>query len=293
MNFSGKLKTLRKQHHLSQEELAEKIHVSRQAITKWESGNGIPDIGNIIAISVLFDESLDVLLKEEKSLLSKHQFLYESKTEYDLDTLKKIDVKIGVAHEVIIEETKDEKIQILLASNKIASLAQQVKVKIVENAKRMDILVKRSSDLSDANSMENLFVLLRIPVKFVADMEIYSKTENLKIRDITFESLEFSGKVLNCFFTNAGGHTELDTNSNLYAEITHYKGKIDFNQLRAISKIKFAENSNYYLKNAGLGTRFLDSDKNILIRKREKKDPQIETDVIVELNGWKSEIQIL
>ena len=293
MNFSGKLKTLRKQHHLSQEELAETIHVSRQAITKWESGNGIPDIGNIIAISVLFDESLDVLLKEEKSLLSKHQFLYESKTEYDLDTLKKIDVKIGVAHEVIIEETKDEKIQILLASNKIASLAQQVKVKIVENAKRMDILVKRSSDLSDANSMENLFVLLRIPVKFVADMEIYSKTENLKIRDITFESLEFSGKVLNCFFTNAGGHTELDTNSNLYAEITHYKGKIDFNQLKAISKIKFAENSNYYLKNAGLGTRFLDSDKNILIRKREKKDPQIETDVIVELNGWKSEIQIL
>ena len=293
MNFSGKLKTLRKQHHLSQEELAEKIHVSRQAITKWESGNGIPDIGNIIAISVLFDESLDVLLKEEKSLLSKHQFLYESKTEYDLDTLKKIDVKIGAAHEVIIEETKDEKIQILLASNKIASLAQQVKVKIVENAKRMDILVKRSSDLSDSNSMENLFVLLRIPVKFVADMEIYSKTENLKIRDITFESLEFSGKVLNCFFTNAGGHTELDTNSNLYAEITHYKGKIDFNQLKAISKIKFAENSNYYLKNAGLGTRFLDSDKNILIRKREKKDPQIETDVIVELNGWKSEIQIL
>ena len=293
MNFSGKLKTLRKQHHLSQEELAEKIHVSRQAITKWESGNGIPDIGNIIAISVLFDESLDVLLKEEKSLLSKHQFLYESKTEYDLDTLEKIDVKIGVAHEVIIEETKDEKIQILLASNKIASLAQQVKVKIVENAKRMDILVKRSSDLSDANSMENLFVLLRIPVKFVADMEIYSKTENLKIRDITFESLEFSGKVLNCFFTNAGGHTELDTNSNLYAEITHYKGKIDFNQLKAISKIKFAENSNYYLKNAGLGTRFLDSDKNILIRKREKKDSQIETDVIVELNGWKSEIRIL
>ena len=293
MNFSGKLKTLRKQHHLSQEELAEKIHVSRQAITKWESGNGIPDIGNIIAISVLFDESLDVPLKEEKSLLSKHQFLYESKTEYDLDTLKKIDVKIGAAHEVIIEETKDEKIQILLASNKIASLAQQVKVKIVENAKRMDILVKRSSDLSDSNSMENLFVLLRIPVKFVADMEIYSKTENLKIRDITFESLEFSGKVLNCFFTNAGGHTELDTNSNLYAEITHYKGKIDFNQLKAISKIKFAENSNYYLKNAGLGTRFLDSDKNILIRKREKKDPQIETDVIVELNGWKSEIQIL
>ena len=103
MNFSEKLKTLRKQKNLSQEELAEKIHVSRQAITKWESGMGLPDIGNIIAISLLFNESLDSLLNEEKSLLSKNEFLYESGTEYDLDNPKKIDFKIGAAHEIILE----------------------------------------------------------------------------------------------------------------------------------------------------------------------------------------------
>ena len=44
MNFADKLKELRKQKGISQEQLAEKIYVSRQAITKWESGNGIPDI---------------------------------------------------------------------------------------------------------------------------------------------------------------------------------------------------------------------------------------------------------
>ena len=298
MNFSEKLKTLRKQKNLSQEELAEKIHVSRQAITKWESGLGLPDIENIIAVSVLFNESLDSLLKEEKSLLSNHEFLYESKTEYDLDNLKKIDFKIGSAHEIIIEQTKDEKIQVLLASNKISFLSKQAKVKIVENEKRMDIIVNHSEDFSEANAFENLFVLLHIPEKFVADMEINSETENLKIRDITFEKLEFSGKVSNCFFTNANGHTELDTNSNLYAEINNCKGRIDFNQLKSISKIQFAKNSTYYLKNAGRKTRFLDSSKNIITDKREKKDPKFETntivpDLIVELNGWKSEMQIL
>ena len=293
MNFSEKLKTLRKQKNLSQEELAEKIHVSRQAITKWESGMGLPDIGNIIAISLLFNESLDPLLNEEKSLLSKHEFLYESGTEYDLDNPKKIDFKIGAAHEIIVEQTKDEKLQVLLASNKIVCLAQQAKVKIVEDKNRMDVIVNHSADFSAANALENLFVLIRIPAKFVADIEINSETENLKIRDITFETLEFSGKVSNCFFTNTGGHTELDTDSNLYAEINNCKGKIDFNQVKAFSKIRFAEHSNYCLHNAGRRTRFLDSDNNILIDKRAKKEVETDADLIVELNGWKSEIRIL
>ncbi|MBO7136579.1 MAG: helix-turn-helix transcriptional regulator, partial [Spirochaetaceae bacterium] len=62
MNFADKLKELRKQKGISQEQLAEKIHVSRQAITKWETGIGIPDIENLLAISSLFNESLDSLL---------------------------------------------------------------------------------------------------------------------------------------------------------------------------------------------------------------------------------------
>ena len=66
MLFAEKLKALRKQKGISQEGLAEKLYVSRQAITKWESGNGIPDIENLIAISALFNESLDSLLSEEK-----------------------------------------------------------------------------------------------------------------------------------------------------------------------------------------------------------------------------------
>ncbi len=293
MIFAEKLKTLRKEKNISQEQLAEKIHVSRQAITKWESGNGIPDIENLIAISALFNESLDSLLSEEKSLISKHEFLYESHTEYDLDSPKRIDLKIGTAHEVIIEKTNDEKIQVLAASNKLAFLAQQVKVKIDENKRIMDVIVKHSSDLSEIAALENLFILVRIPVKFVADIELSGEFENLKVRDIIYDDIEFDGKAKNVFVTNAGGHLELNTNSNLKVEVNAANGKIDLNHFHAVSKLKFAEGQNYYLKNAGRFTRFVDANGKLFAGKREKDDPAEPVDLIVELNGWKAEAQII
>ena len=292
MNFAEKLKELRKQKGISQEQLAEKIHVSRQAITKWESGSGIPDIENLIAISSLFNESLDSLLSEEKSLISKREFLYESRTEYDLDSPKKIDLRFGVAHEVIIEKTKDEKIQVVAASNKLPYLAQQVKVKIEESKRRMDVLVKHSSDLSDIAAGENLFILVRIPEKFVADIEVNSELENMKIRDITFDAVEFDGKAKNVYVSNASGHVELNTNSNLCIELNGAKGKIDLNQFHAVSKLEIKGSRNFYLKNAGRFTHFVDSDSKIICGKRETEDPSEPVDLIIELNGWKAEAQI-
>ena len=293
MIFAEKLKTLRKQKNISQEQLAEIIHVSRQAITKWESGNGIPDIENLIAISSLFNESLDSLLSEEKSLISKHEFLYESRTEYDLDSAKKIDLKIGTAQEVIIEKTNDEKIQVIAASNKLSYLTQQVKVKIDEDKRRMDVIVKHSTDLSDIAALENLFVLVRIPVKFVADVELSGEFENLKVRDIIYDDIEFDGKAKNVFVTNSTGHLELNINSNLNVEVNAVHGKIDLNHFHVVSKLKFAEGQNYYLKNAGRCTRFVDANGKVLTGKREKEDPADPVDLIVELNGWKAEAQII
>ena len=293
MTFAEKLKELRKQNGISQEQLAEKIYVSRQAITKWESGNGIPDIENLISISNLFNESLDSLLSEEKSLISKHEFLYESRTEYDLDSPKKIDLKLGTAHEVIIEKTKDEKIIVIAASNKLNYIAQQVKVKIEENKKRMDVIVKHSNDLSDIAAQEYLFILVKIPERFVADVELASELINLKIRDITFDTIEFAGRVKNVSVTNASGHVELDSNSNLDIKINSAKGKMDINQIHSISKICFDGSQKYYLKNAGRFTRIIDSDSKILIGKRNLSAPSDPTDLIVELNGWKSELQVL
>ena len=66
--FSEKLKSLRKEAKLSQEQLADKLNVSRQAVTKWESNGGTPDLDNLIAIASLFQLSLDELLDHQHGL---------------------------------------------------------------------------------------------------------------------------------------------------------------------------------------------------------------------------------
>ena len=71
MKISQVLKDIRQHHQLTQEALAERLNVSRSAIARWESGKGIPDIGNLIAISREFELSLDQLIKEDERLEKK------------------------------------------------------------------------------------------------------------------------------------------------------------------------------------------------------------------------------
>lgn len=64
MTFGEKLQALRKARGWSQEELATQINVSRQALSKWESGASVPDTENVVALSRLFGVSTDYLLLE-------------------------------------------------------------------------------------------------------------------------------------------------------------------------------------------------------------------------------------
>lgn len=64
MIFADKLIKLRKRVGYSQEELAEKMGVTRQSVSKWESAQSIPDIEKIIKISELFGVSTDYLLMD-------------------------------------------------------------------------------------------------------------------------------------------------------------------------------------------------------------------------------------
>ena len=63
--LSEKLYTLLKKSGLSQEQLAQQLNVSRQAISKWESGSSIPESDKLLAISEYFHVTLDYLMKEE------------------------------------------------------------------------------------------------------------------------------------------------------------------------------------------------------------------------------------
>ena len=68
MEFNEKLQELRKQKGLTQEELAERLFVSRTAVSKWESGRGYPNIDSLKAIAGFFSVTVDQLLSSEELL---------------------------------------------------------------------------------------------------------------------------------------------------------------------------------------------------------------------------------
>ena len=67
MTFGEKLKEARQKAGLSQEQFSEKLHVSRSAVAKWETGKGMPDIENLKAAAQLLSVSIDYLLDEGNS----------------------------------------------------------------------------------------------------------------------------------------------------------------------------------------------------------------------------------
>ena len=64
MNFSEKLSKLRKANNLSQEQLAEKLGVSRQAVSRWELGETTPDMLNLVGLCDIFGVSADYLIRD-------------------------------------------------------------------------------------------------------------------------------------------------------------------------------------------------------------------------------------
>ena len=65
MSFSENLKRIRTEHHLSQEDLAELLDVSRQAVSKWEQGQGYPEVEKLLLLSSKLNVSLDALMSVE------------------------------------------------------------------------------------------------------------------------------------------------------------------------------------------------------------------------------------
>ena len=79
-----KIKIIRENKKISQENMAKSLHVSYQAISNWERGKSYPDISNIIMISDLYNISLDELIREDKNY---KDILLEKKVSGIVDTI--------------------------------------------------------------------------------------------------------------------------------------------------------------------------------------------------------------
>ena len=100
MFFGEKLKREREKKGWSQEDLATKIHVSRQSVSKWETGKNYPSIEVIIDLSDLFGITIDELLRSDGAL--KEKIIQDSKGSTDLNWKSYLLTGLGILMGIVI-----------------------------------------------------------------------------------------------------------------------------------------------------------------------------------------------
>lgn len=288
MTFAEKLKSIRKQLGLSQEQLAEKLGVSRQAVTKWETDAGIPDMENIMAISALFDISIDELLSNEIGTKKPEDYLFDSVTEYDIDEPKRFDMKFGGAKQFVLSGYAGEKIRVRLVSNTLSTLQSDFKVKIDDIRKRIDVDVTRKKGVSEATAKEAVSIFVQIPSPYIGKIECAVIAETVEIRSLACDSIELDIKTPNVILEDVVGTVEINCNLDMEVICHSLKGEIAINQVSATSKIHIPEGAAFTAVTKGIGT-------SISYEKDEKPTERFDkpdAENIIELNGMKSELVI-
>lgn len=286
--ISMRIRELRKQAKLSQEMMAEKIGVSRQAITKWETGLGVPDIENLVAIADLFKLSLDELMGRdiEHETLAK-DYLYESVTEYDIDGKKDFDISFMGANKLKLYAYEGEKVKVILLSDTISDIQNELKTKIDDIKRKIDIDIKRVGNLSETVAKNELTIKILIPQLYMGEVDLNGNTNILELKNLELDNVEFGGKSKEITLENIKSHIEIDTNEDAKLYVKNVEGALDINQLSATSKLYIASTDEFGFVTKGVLNKVLCKQDTLNI-KEVSEEPKL----VIELNGIKSELSI-
>ena len=274
MTLGETIKYYRSQLNMSQTELGDKIGVSRQAVTKWETDTGIPDINNIKSLAKVFHITIDTLLSHHIDTP------YVSKIEYDLDTPKDFDINLGTLGNVSIEGYEGEKLLIQLSSSSYSDLQKDFKIKFDDNKERLDIDLMTKEYVTKIQRREvNLSIML--PVHYIRKVECNVLLSSMSMSHVTSDSIELDIKTSTLDLKDIHGHIEIDCNIDMIINIDTIDGKLDLNAVRCSSQLNITSPSHFKTISKGIRTRII-----------YEKDIDEESDNQIELNGIMSELMI-
>ena len=285
MTFAQKLKEMRIKAGMSQEKLSEKVGVSRQAITKWETDKGAPDMDNLMALSDLFGVSVDELLGRENRRPTEG-FLYESVTEYDVADPKRYDVKLGGARRLTVRGYEGEKLRVRLLSDTLSTLEADCKVKIDDNRGRLDVDLVRLNGFTEAAAREGLTVVMELPSKYIYHVELAANVTDLEIDGLSCEDLEFDGKVQSLAVDGFTGELEVNSNQDMKVDVRALTGSLSLNQMAAVSRLTLPEGFVFAARKRGIGNALYFEQAGQQVE--DFSDPDAEN--VIELNGMRSEL---
>lgn len=274
MTLGETIKYYRSQLNMSQTELGDKIGVSRQAVTKWETDTGIPDINNIQSLAKVFHISIDTLLSHHIDTP------YVSKIEYDLDTPKDFDINLGTLGDVSIEGYEGEKLLIQLSSSSYSDLQKDFKIKFDDNKEKLDIDLMTKEYVTKIQRREvNLSIML--PVHYIHELECNVLPSSMSMSHVTADSIELDIKTSTLDLKDIHGHIEIDCNIDMIINIDTIDGKLDLNAVRCSSQLNITSPSHFKTVSKGIKTKII-----------YEKDVDEESDNQIELNGIMSELII-
>ena len=274
MLFSEKLKMLRKESKLTQEELAEKLNVSRQAITKWESNEGLPDIENLKQISIMFNTTIDELVKEDKNIdLDIKKDVYFD--EIEIDHTKHFDVHINKSKEINFISNKEEKVKVEVISYETEDLNDLLKIKFDDLYNKMDIDIKNKS-------INDLIINIYIPEKYIDEIELKTKSKLLSINNLNINKIEVDGSLKYLNVLNSKGRIVLNTTKcDVEVDYDKFDGILEVNTFNSTARVSVPKETKYKTVLKGIKNSFIDA-----VNTEESNN-------IIELNGLNSKLIVI
>lgn len=279
MLLKEKLRKLRKERNLTQEQLAEKLNVSRQAITKWETSEAIPDIENLRQISKFFDISIDELLREETALEIKETNSYHYIKEIEIEHSKHYDINICKIRELYFKSNNEEKVKIELLSETRENLKESLKIDIDDLYNRMDINITSNEKENDNTDVK---VLIYLPQKYIDEIEINTKVKVMNIVNLELEKFEFDGALKYLKVANIKGNIVLNASrSDIEVYYDKLEGSLEVNLINSTARVQIPKQTQYKTILKGVKTKFLNA--------KETEDSKNS----IELNGINSKLIII
>ena len=276
MTIGTKIKTLRTAKGMSQNELADSIGVSRQAITKWETDNGLPDIGNLKAISKLFEIPINAIIMDDLNL-------YSSTIQYDIDSDKDFDIESVPANSIYMYGGNSEKIRIEMLSDTISTLDSDLKVSVEDRKHKMIIRMNRRNDLTESMCRSDLDIIIRLPRKYVAGIELRSDVNRLSLKGLDAEDIEFNGEAETILLDDVHGQVEMDVRSDCRFGLMNLDGSLEINQIGKNSVVGVTDKLRFRAVNAGRKCELIIDDDMVI--DENSKDT-------IEINGMKNTLRI-
>lgn len=279
MKLNEKLRKLRNQKQLTQEALAEKLNVSRQAITKWEKGEGIPDIENITQISRFFGITIDELIKEEKEINLNEQYRYTWKKSLKLTHSKRLELTIKNMEEIILTGSEGDSIEIEIYSNEVEKLEETIQIKIDDPK---DLNNRYQLSIRNQENKKIVKLKLTIPQKLIEQVEMKTHTKKITLKEIKLVHLEIDGEVRYVKAIHTKGYIVFNNGrSDIDLEFNELVEKLDINLISSKATLTIPQSSRYVTKNKGRWTTI-----------EGNHDTEKVTNEI-ELNGLTSKLTIL